>query len=386
MGPIFSPTVTRPLRGALVGFGFIAEKGHSPEYRKRAESSRDVAIVAVADGCAARREAARRALPNVRVYPDHRALFDAEARELDFVDVAAPPYVHVEVAHAALDHGLHVLCEKPLAVSLDAAHGLVEHALRAGRVLFPCHNYRHAPVVEAVRKLLGTGAIGRVHLVTMHTFRPTHARGVAEWRPDWRRERRFSGGGIGTDHGIHTLYLAFEWMGAYPIAVSAKSWHLDQRDTEDNFSCSLTFPNAIATVHLSWTAGMRRVMYTLHGDKGSITVDDDDVRLVRNNGATHPDAAVGLVQTTAASQWADASHRDWFGSLLDRFKDAVARGDCVSGDTLDAVRAVGVITTAYASAQQGSVELPLSASSDYRSEHPRPAMPAVPAGPDLVSR
>src|SRR4051794_33744876 len=82
--------MSRPLQGALIGFGFIAEKGHVPAYL--ASSSRvpadQLEIVAVADVCAARREKARQVLPHARIYPDTKTLLSAEARQLDFVDIA----------------------------------------------------------------------------------------------------------------------------------------------------------------------------------------------------------------------------------------------------------------------------------------------------------
>ncbi len=75
-------------------------------------------------------------------------------------------------------------------------------------------------MIKTVRAMLKTGRIGKVHLVTLQTFRNTHAKGVTGWRTDWRRERRFSGGGIAMDHGSHTFYLAFEWLGSYPTAIT----------------------------------------------------------------------------------------------------------------------------------------------------------------------
>ena len=97
---------------------------------------------------------------------------------------------------------------------------MLRHAAEAERVLYPCHNYKHAPVIKAVRGVLEAGRIGKVHLVTLQTFRNTHAKGVTGWRPDWRRERSYSGGGIAMDHGSHTFYLAFEWLGGYPTAIT----------------------------------------------------------------------------------------------------------------------------------------------------------------------
>src|SRR5579862_3775183 len=133
----------KKLRGALVGYGFIMERGHAAGYRARARGVGDVEIVAVADVSEARRELARRHFPGVRVYADHRALLAAEHEEVDFCDVATPPSDHAEVTHAALDRGLHVLCEKPLATSIDEARGMLRHATDAERVLYPCHNYKH---------------------------------------------------------------------------------------------------------------------------------------------------------------------------------------------------------------------------------------------------
>src|SRR5947209_1462615 len=104
------------LRGALIGYGFIMEKGHAAAYRARAEhDAGDVEIVAIADVSPERRAAAQAAWPQARVYADHHALLDAEAGRLDFVDVATPPSDHAAVALEALGRGLHVLCEKPLA-------------------------------------------------------------------------------------------------------------------------------------------------------------------------------------------------------------------------------------------------------------------------------
>src|SRR4029450_6634681 len=79
--------MTRPLHGALIGFGFIAERGHVPAYLAAPDQLR---IVAVADVCAARREKARQVLPHARIYPDTKTLLSAEARQLDFVDIATP--------------------------------------------------------------------------------------------------------------------------------------------------------------------------------------------------------------------------------------------------------------------------------------------------------
>ena len=345
------------LRVGLVGYGFIAAQGHVPALVARAREVGDVELVAVADICAARRQLARSALPGVRVYSDHEALLAAERGRLDLVDIAIPPAAHAGVAHAALGSGLHVLCEKPLAVSTREASLLLEHAKAARRVIFPCHNYKHAPVVKAVRSLINSGRIGSVKLVTLNTLRNTHAKGVPEWNTDWRRQRRHAGGGIAMDHGSHSFYLAFEWLGAAPLAVTAKMSTLGAWDTEDNFSCTITFPSGLATAQLTWTAGVRKVIYTIQGERGGITVDDDEVSVAsqRQNGS----GGWEVERIRVASDWADASHVAWFGSLLDQVVQAVREGDFVGKEAREALMCVHLIERAYDSAARSCVEVRL---------------------------
>jgi predicted dehydrogenase len=352
------------LRGGLVGYGFIMERGHAAGYRERARSAGDVEIVAVADVSEERRALARAHFPGARVYADHRALLAAERDGLDFVDVGTPPSDHAEVAHAALDGGLHVLCEKPLATSIDEARGMLRHATGAERVLYPCHNYKHAPVIKTVRGVLEAGRIGKVHLVTLQTFRNTHARGVDEWRTDWRRERRYSGGGIAMDHGSHTFYLAFEWLKAYPTAVTARAATLGPYDTEDDFTCSLKFPTGVASAHLSWNAGVRKVLYTIHGERGAVRVEDDAVEVATQVAGAASDGNNGQVswkfdRLSISSDWMDSSHVNWFNSLFDDFQGAIARREFVGQEAREAFLCVQLIATAYASAREGSRELPL---------------------------
>jgi predicted dehydrogenase len=344
--------------GALIGYGFIAEKGHLPVYLERARRGSDLAIVAIADVTPARREAARAAAPHVRIYTSAEELLHVESSRLDFVDIATPPYCHGAIAIDALRRGLHVLCEKPIALSFDEAKRMAECAERCQRVLFPCHNYRHAPVIKAVRDLLNDGAIGTVHLATLQTFRTTHARGTSEWRPDWRRELALSGGGIAMDHGSHSFYLAFEWLRAYPLSITATALTQDGGQTEDTFSCVLKFPTGLVTTHLTWAAGTRKVMYSLHGDRGAITVDDDRVAVFRRN-------QNGVLPTpteapkSVPSHWADASHREWFGSVLDRFAQAIERREFIGDDARDALECARLISAGYLSAQDSSREVKL---------------------------
>lgn len=347
----------RTLRGAVVGYGFIASRGHVPAYRQSGAPGDRARfeVVAVADPTPARQAAARADLPGARVYDDYRAMLEREAHALDFVDVAVPPSLHAQVTHAALDLGLHVICEKPLARTGEEARAMAAHARDARRVLYPCHNYKHAPVVRAVRSMLDEGVIGDVGLVTLHTFRSTHAKGVAEWNPDWRRQRAFAGGGIAMDHGSHTFYLAFDWLKGHPRSVSARSWSQGGHDTEDNLTCSVTFDRGAASAHLTWTAGVRKVIYTLHGDRGAIRVEDDAVELSVMTRTAEGDRWAQR-QRAVSSSWMDASHAAWFRAMHQQFAAAVEREDFVGSELRDSLQCVSLIEAAYASSAAGGSE------------------------------
>jgi predicted dehydrogenase len=333
------------LKGAIVGFGFISGKGHFPAYQKRD----DVEIVAIADVCPARLDAARAVAPKARLYATWQELIEKEP--LDFIDISTPPAFHAEIALLALAKGIHVLCEKPLTVNVAEARKMVDAARAHRRVVFPAHNYKHAPVVKFAREVIESGRIGAVRAVTLNTFRTTHAKGVKEWKTDWRRDKKLSGGGIAMDHGSHSFYLTFAWLGSLPTQVTAKTITLDKQwDTEDNLNCVLTFPNGFAHTFLTWTAGVRKVVYSLQGTSGALVIDDDDWELTSDGQITE-----GVIE----SDWMDASHTKWFNSLFDQFKDAIRAGDFVNRELREAVACIQIIETAYRSSAEGCRELPL---------------------------
>jgi predicted dehydrogenase len=339
------------LKGGIVGFGFIASSGHFPAYAAR----KDVEIVAFADVCPARLEVARSLAPKARFYASYDEML---AREdgLDFIDIATPPAFHRDIALAALRRGAHVLCEKPLTTTVAEALELVEAAKRHRRVVFPAHNYKHAPVVKFAGETIRGGRIGTVRAVTLNTFRTTHAKGVKEWRTDWRRDRKTSGGGIAMDHGSHSFYLTFAWMGSLPTHVTAKALTLDHEfDTEDNLNCVLTFPNGYAHCFLTWTAGVRKVIYSLQGTDGALVIDDDDWELTTRTRSKKSQVEKGVIE----SHWMDASHKQWFDSLFEKFKASIAAGDYAGAELREAVACIQIIETCYRSNAEGCRELPL---------------------------
>jgi len=350
------------LRGGIIGYGFIAAKGHAPVYAKRD----DVEIAAIADLCPPRLATAHHDFGAARLYASAEELLAREAGNLDFVDIATPPVFHGPIAAQALERGVHVLCEKPLTTSAHQARGLIELAGKFGRVIFPCHNYRHAPVVKAVRDILDRGRIGKVTALSLSTFRHSHAKGVPEWNTNWRRKLQYAGGGIAMDHGSHTFYLCFDWLGGYPTAISAKMSCSSPSayDTEDNFTAALTFATGTANVSLSWTSSIRKVVYIIQGERGAVMVDDDDLQLIVQETGAAPAASEisvswAVERRSIPSHWIDSSHSQWFNSLFNDFTRAIESSEFAGQEAQDALKCVQVIEAAYRSARAHCLEVDL---------------------------
>ena len=112
----------------------------------------------------------------VEAVPGYGDLEEAlEAVECDAVLVATPPPTHHAVAKAALEAGKHVLCEKPLATSLEDAFDLVEVAERAQRVLMVSQNYRYNAPFRAVQRLVLGGELGELASIRISCRRDTQA-------------------------------------------------------------------------------------------------------------------------------------------------------------------------------------------------------------------
>jgi predicted dehydrogenase len=351
-----------PLRGAILGYGFIASQGHAPAYQELAPPpdeaqaaspqlrdtttpSREQArfeIVAIGDVAAGSRERALRDFPEARVYDDFIELLRKETREhrLDFVDICAPPAFHYPYARAALEVGLHVLCEKPLTCTLAEADALIALARARGRILHPCHNYRYAPVVSRIDALLAAGAIGMPRFVSLQILRTGHARGTPDWRPDWRRDTRVAGGGIAFDHGSHAFYLLGRWLGlpalrARSVVLNSTNREKGDPENEDLVQAVVDFPNGVACLNLTWRAGLRKTVFSIHGPGGGIHVEDDRLELRSATGGNRTEFL--------ASRWNDASHRSWYVPLLQDFYVRVARGAVESPELSEARESVAAI-------------------------------------------
>ena len=157
---MLNPEHRTTLRGALLGCGHVAL------FHLRAWSEIEgVQIVALANRTVSKAEALARefGIPSAHVYGDYRALLDSEAlgENLDFVDIATAPHVHRQQVEAAAARGVHVLCQKPLAPTLEDARAMIAFCDRAGVLFSVNENWRWRRWYRDIKRLLDEGVIGR---------------------------------------------------------------------------------------------------------------------------------------------------------------------------------------------------------------------------------
>jgi predicted dehydrogenase len=129
-------------------------------------------------------------------------------------------------------------------------------------------------------------------------------------------------------------------------------------------TATVTFPTGMAHAHLTWTAGVRRVIYTLHGDRGAIRVEDDAVEVSTMDAPHTPHETTWTRNEVAVSSaWMDASHVGWFASMLGDFSGAMESRLIAGPEATDALRCVELIEAAYASAADGARRIELGTAS-----------------------
>ena len=191
-----------------------------------------------------------------------------QRQDIGLVDINTPNSTHREIAVAAAKAGKHILCEKPLAVSLAEAEEMLEAAKEAGVKHMVCFNYRKVPAVGLAKKLIGEGRLGKIY-----HFRAQY---LQDWITDpefplvWRLKKEEAGAGAHGDLNSHIIDLARYLVGDFAKVVGMQETFIKKRP-ELEVSEKLTTGLA---------AESRRPQL------GEVTVDDATLFLARfKNGA-----------------------------------------------------------------------------------------------------
>jgi predicted dehydrogenase len=330
------------LRGALIGFGNVAAKGHLPGW----QSLNDVSIVAATDVLASRREAFLDACPNGRWFDSVDELLADQT--LDFVDICTPPSSHTPLIIQALEADLHILCEKPLVTRLAEAQFLAAASLSAGRVVYTVHNWLKAPICMKISALIAAGAIGSTRSIYWRTLRTQPAitvtsEGVANWRVD----PEIAGGGILFDHGWHAFYCIARWAGA-PRGITAllEKRRFHQSPLEDTATVDLDLISATGHIYLTWAGEERSNYIEIAGERGSINAAND-LLILKTNSREH--------QWSCPSLSEGSHHPDWFIGVAEDFRLAMMGGNTRNFE--EAVLCAQLIDLAQRSSAAGGARL-----------------------------
>jgi predicted dehydrogenase len=270
----------RPVRLAVVGI-----KGMGREHIRAISAVEGTVLATVCDVDA---EAARACSEDLGVpcYADYGQMLSKEASRLDGVALSTPHPLHAGEALAAFEAGLHVLTEKPMAVTVGEADGMIEAARRAKRKLGVIFQQRTEPRHAAARKLVAEGRLGEIGRTLLVTswFRTNAYFRSAPWRGTWRGE----GGGILLNQAQHQLDL-LQWIaGMTPDRVEGEIETVAHGiEVEDRASALLHYPNgATGYVHASTVEAPSRTRMEFAGDRGRLVIEGEGLELTVLDGSS----------------------------------------------------------------------------------------------------
>lgn len=227
-----SETSGRPLRVGIIGAGRIVERAHLPLLC----AMPDVTVVALFDPQQERARALADQFGIAEVLADAAQLW---ALDLDVAVVTCPNHLHAPMSIAALEAGLHVLCEKPMATTSADAAAMQSAALRAGRELMIAFPNRFRPESITLRQALQDGQLGALRAIRCGWLRRNGIPGPGTWFTS----QAYAGGGALTDLGSHMLDLAHWLSGPRPLLNASctldrsaaptdeASWYVPSSDT-----------------------------------------------------------------------------------------------------------------------------------------------------------
>lgn len=334
------------LRVALIGYGYAGKTFHAPLIG----ATDGLELVVIASGDAGK---VHLDLPAVDVLSAEQAIVDPR---VELVVIASPNATHAPLARAALRAGKHVVIDKPFALDLAEARGLVQLAASCGRTLSVFHNRRWDSDFLGVRDVIERGLLGNVSHFESHfdRFRPLP-------RDRWR-ERPDAGGGLWYDLGPHLIDQALLLFGL-PERVQA-NLAIQRRGAlaTDWAHVVLEYATRRVVLHASMLVAGGNARFSLHGDRGSLVkqhADRQEAQLLAGmrpgdaGWGDDPDAMLFYDSEGNATPLASPAgdQRNYYVQLC----DALTRGGRIPVSPTQAVTVMAVLEAAIASASQGRV-------------------------------
>jgi len=292
--PVLAAQSDKPIRLAVIGTGYrgwahLAILKTLPQFQ----------VVALADPTPENLDKAAGMAPGAKTYADYRKLL-AERKDIDAVVVITPSFLHAEPTIAAFNRGLPVLCEKPMATTVEDANRMIEASRRSGKLLYIGFQKRLVPVTVKMQELAAAGEIGKIVFASGNLFR-------GDWNPNsWKytdpktgvstnwRYLTFTEGSALLEDGVHEIDT-LNWIindRVVRVAASGGNNVFKNRETVDHaatiieyesgvklsFELCLFAPNAGPAGRRLVLIGSEGVMYP---ENGKVAIRKRDGKAVR---------------------------------------------------------------------------------------------------------
>jgi dTDP-4-amino-4,6-dideoxygalactose transaminase/predicted dehydrogenase len=280
--PVAPSFVTKTIRIGIIGMGVMGRQ-HATVIRKTRKFSLDG--VTDLQPAAAQKAAADYACRSFAT-PEEMMRYG----KLDAVVIATPHWSHGELAIAAFAAGLHVVCEKPLTVTVEQADAVLAEAAKSDRLFAAVHQSRFEPVYQFAKQVLDRGELGPILRCSMvETAWRTQAYYLSNpWRGTWRGE----GGGVLLNQAPHLLDR-YAWLCGMPTELSAFcDTTLHQIEVEDNVSAILRHANgAQGFIHVNTIESPPISQTVIVGDCGRLVIEDGKVHITKLRGSLREQTA-----------------------------------------------------------------------------------------------
>ena len=331
----------RKLRVATIGCGSIAQELHLPGYAKNPHCE----IVACADPEPRRWSEVEKQFGVRRFYEDYRTMLDKEA--LDAVSVCSPNKFHAEQAYVALNLGLHVICEKPMTLTIKEADVLAKAVEKTGAVFMVGFSHRFIRGNIEARKILKSGSVGKPFMIRI---RFAHQGPYPGWaKDDWFYSPKVAGGGALLDMGIHAFDLVRFFLGDVKTVSANVKTIFKHIKVDDNAVIMLEFESgALGYIEVGWTSLPGFIGSEIYCRDGNIFIDYRNAMTLLTGIASPSGRSKTRVKTFPFKP----TEGGW-DIEMDYFVNCILKGKKPEPDVYEGREAVRIALAAYESARTG---------------------------------
>lgn len=326
--------MSRKIRIGLVGTGGIAEFSHLPGIVELD----NIELTAVCDIVKERATKAALKYNAKETYTNYEEML--KKADLDAVDICTPVFLHAPMAIEALNHGKHVLIEKPLARNSKEAETIINASKKNRRQVSAMFNMRYMPVNIQIKEAIDNGDLGKIYAARIRDGHP----GPEVMMPNiasWIFDKEKSGGGCVIDE-IHDIDLLCWWLGEVDSVSAEIATMAKKTDVEDNAAIILRFKSGvIASMEISWTQIAGSGGTEIYGERG-VVISGDSYKIFKTD-------AAGWFTPDLPSQ----SYWYWHRLQIKDFAQALLDKKTVPVPSEDALARLKIVDAIYLASNQG---------------------------------